>query len=156
MDDIEVVLIYKDERFAYGDMYEDIRSIETNLHRLVREALEEEHGRDNWWRRGVPQSIRVRCATRREEDDEPVDEPYAYTDLLDLSKITEKEWKPIRLKLPKEVAANRTLFVAHLEKLNRIRRLVMHPVRGPSPSEEDFQFVHNLKRELGFMGRVES
>jgi hypothetical protein len=152
-DDVEVVLGYRADRFAFGDMYEDIRAIETTLHRTVRQALEKEYvtGDDAWWREGVPLTIRQKCVTRREEDDDPVNDPYAYTDLLDLCKIAEREWKVVSANLPKEVAANRKCFVEDMEHLNRIRRMVMHPVRGPSPSEDDFQFVHDLKRKLGFV-----
>lgn len=151
LDDIEVVLKYRDDRFAFGDMYDDIRTIEVGLHKLVREALESEYGADKWWREGVPLSIRQKCVARREEDDEPANDPYGYTDLLDLCTIAEKEWKMIGPKMPKEVAANRKQFTDDLKQLNRTRRMVMHPVRGPTPSEDDFQFVHELKRKLDFL-----
>jgi hypothetical protein len=149
-DDILVTWCYRDERFAFGDMYEDIRTIETTLHRSVREALEEEHGggEEGWWRKGVPLPIRQECVTRREEDDDPANEPYAYTDLLHLCKIAEKQWKVVSPRLPEAVAANRKCFVEDLEHLNRIRRKVMHPVRGPAPSEDDFEFVRELRRKL--------
>ena len=152
-DDIEVALRYRDDRFAFGDMYDDIRSIEIGLHRLVREVLQSEYGAEKWWREGVSLPIRQKCATRREEDDDPADDPDGYTDLLDLCTIAEKEWKVIGPRLPKEVAANRRQFVDDLKQLNCIRRKVMHPVRGPTPSEDDFQFVHDLKRKLGFLGK---
>ena len=150
-DDIEVALRYRAEQFAFGDMYESIRAIETGLHRLVREVLEGEHGigEKGWWRKSVPLSIRQKCVDRREEDEEPADDPYAYTDLLDLARIAEKEWQTVSARLPKDAAANRKRFVQDLERMNRIRRMVMHPVRGLFPSEDDFQFVHDLERKLG-------
>ena len=148
IDDIEVALRYRSDRTAYGDMYDDIRRIEIAFHRMVRWALEAEYGDEKWWRKGVPLAIRQKCVARREEDDEPDGDPYGYTDLLDVATIAEKEWKVVSPNLPKEVAANRKQFLDDLKQLNRIRRMVMHPVRGPSPSEDDFQFVHELKRKL--------
>ena len=150
-DDVEVVLRYRDTRFAFGDMYDDIRTIEIGLHALIRNALEATYGKDKWWRHGVPLAVRVKCRTRHEEDDDPVSDPFGYTDVLDLCKIAEKEWKVIGPKLPKEVAANRKGFAEDLGQLNRIRRMVMHHIRGATPSEDDFQFVHELKRKLNFL-----
>lgn len=150
-DDVEVALQYQDDRFAFGDMYDDIRTIELGLHRLIRESLESAYGSNEWWRQGVPLSIRQKCVARREEDDDPADHPYVYADLLDLCKVAEKEWKIVGPQLPKELATNRKGFVGDIEQLNRIRRMVMHPVRGPAPSEDDFQFVHELKRKLNFL-----
>ena len=45
-EDVRVVLKYGDARHALGDMYEDIRAIETHLHARIRSALEEEYGKE--------------------------------------------------------------------------------------------------------------
>ena len=59
----------------HGVMYDDIRTIEIGLHGLVREALEAEYGEDHWWRKGVSLPIRQKCVARREEDNDPANDP---------------------------------------------------------------------------------
>lgn len=146
-EDVEVVLKYGDARHALGDMYEDIRNIETHLHQLIRKGLEEEYGEGelNWWRQGIPESIRKSCQCRREEDTEAVVDPYCYTDLLDLWQILDKQWTVLSKLLPDRVRANKQALRGKLARVNTIRRNVMHPVRGIVPSEDDFEFVHELK-----------
>jgi hypothetical protein len=89
---------YGDASHALGDMYEDIRIIETHLHKQIYEILSEIYGEEEtgWWRRGIPLSIRQTCQIRREEDEEPVEDPYCYTDLLDLWHIFDKQWKYLK------------------------------------------------------------
>jgi hypothetical protein len=152
VDDVEVILRYKDERFALGDMYEDVRDIEVGLHRLIQRCLVEAYGEadDAWWRKGISVHIRQKCVSRREEDDGQLADPFGYADLVDLGSILEKNWHNIRDALPGETAADRKKLLTDLGRLNQIRKLVMHPVRGGVPSEDDFEFVRSLKRSLGF------
>jgi hypothetical protein len=142
---------YADARHALGDMYEDVRRIELTLHARVKQVLVEHHGdaEIGWWRKGVPESVRVKCQERRERDlDEPRD-VHCYTDLLDLGKIIESQWNLFSTVLSTSHAANRRAFLDDLARLNRIRNKVMHPVRGALPSEEDFDFVRGFERGLG-------
>lgn len=149
-EDIQVVLKYGDAGHALGDMYEDIRSIETYLHQLIRKGLEKEYGKgeSGWWRQGIPETTRKNCQLRREEDPEPVADPYCYTELLDLENILNKQWNVLSKRLPKDVAKNKNLLLSKLGHLNTIRRNVMHPVRGVVPSEDDFEFVRDLRKSL--------
>lgn len=149
-EEIDVVLKYGDARHALGDMYEDIRTIETYLHQLIRKGLEKEYGKEElgWWRRGVPETTRKNCQLRREEDPEPVADPYCYTELLDLANILNKQWNVLSKRLPKDVAQNKNTLLSKLGHLNTIRRNVMHPVRGVVPLEDDFEFVHELRQSL--------
>jgi hypothetical protein len=155
-DDIKVVDRYKDARFALGDMYEHVRTIEINLHELIRKCLASEFGKgeNGWWRKGVPVLIRQKCVGRREEDDEPLADPFGYADLVDLKEIVIRQWAIIREQLPGETAANRKAVESDLNRLNQIRKLVMHPVRGGVPSEDDFDFVRSLKQKLGLVDKV--
>ncbi len=137
---------------ALGDMYEELRRLEIKLHGIIRNALHEEYGRDEsgWWRTGIPLALRQKLQNRREEDTDP-DEPYAYTDLLDLADILEKQWSKIALKVLGETFEKREIL-ADLRRLNQIRRKVMHPVRS-SPTndndfEEEFKFVCSLAQKL--------
>lgn len=138
---------------ALGDLYDDLRRIEVGLHCMIRDFLIRQFGNDDagWWRQGVPESVRVKCQERRERDADDPCEPYCYTDLLDLAKIVEAQWSLFRDSFQGTYASNRKALVADLSRLNRIRNKVMHPVRGVCPSEDDFDFVHSLGRDLGFL-----
>jgi hypothetical protein len=155
-DEVLVVLSYGDAGHALGDMYEDIRTIEVGLHRFIQEVLEREFGRgeSGWWRQGIPAEIRKACQARREDDPQPADAAYCYTDLIDLRTVLEKQWSTLSKSLPGGVACDRKALLADLLRLNHIRRMVMHPVRGGVPSEQDFEFLRGLKQRLGFEGTV--
>jgi len=149
-EDVQTVLKYGDARHALGDMYEDIRTIETYLHGVIRQTLLDEYEANElgWWRQGVPETIRKSCVIRQEEDPEPVPDPYCYTDLMDLWYILDKQWTILSKVLPDKMTANKQDLRRKLVRLNTIRRNVMHPVRGVVPSEDDFEFVHDLKGTL--------
>jgi hypothetical protein len=149
--DIEVVWRYHDAGISLGDMYEDLRELEVWLHQFLRRTLEGQFGsgEEGWWRRGVPVAVRKSCQVRREEDEEPVSDPYSYTTICDLKKIVERNWTLVAAELPGEAASNRKRLLRQLDQLNQIRRSVMHPVRGEAPTEADFEFVRDLKLLLG-------
>jgi len=135
---------------AYADLYEDLRVVERSLHRRIREALERRFGPDElgWWR-AIPEEVRVKLQERRERDSNPECDAYAYTDLLDLSDILRKRWSEIAANvLPAEATVNRNTVVDDLRRLNDLRKKVMHPVRYSSPSEQDFEFLNDLKPRL--------
>ena len=146
-DDTEVVWRYYDARISLGDMYEDLREIEVWLHEFLKQVLQEEFGpdEDGWWRKGVPEVVRKNCQVRREEDAEPAPEPYCYTNIVDLSRIIEKKWALVAARLSGDAASDRRRLLSKLAQLNQIRKKVMHPVRGDAPTEEDFEFVRELK-----------
>jgi len=139
---------YAAARTAFGDMYEDLRRIETTLHGRVRRTLVDALGSDEsqWWRQGVPEQVRVKCQERREKDPDAPCMAYCYTDLLDLAKVMEAGWALFKDQLPTCYSSNRRQLLEDIGRLNRIRNKVMHPVRGLAPTEEDFDFVHLLHR----------
>lgn len=155
-EDILVLIKYGDSRHALGDMYEDVRTIETHLHQIIRDTLTETYGEGEmeWWRKGIPLSIRQTCQSRREEDEDPVEEPYCYTDLLDLWHIFDKQWNTLKDALPDKFKADKRSLRKNLIRLNKIRRQVMHPVRGVIPSEEDFEFIREFKVQLALSVRM--
>jgi hypothetical protein len=148
--DFAVLHRYGDAAHALGDMYEDLRCIEMSLHATVRDTLVQRFGDDEfgWWRQGVPETIRKTCQVRREEDAEPASSPFCYTDLLDLGRIIEVHWTLFEARLPDRYRPNRKMLFAELRRLNSIRRDVMHPVRGNTPSEDDFEFTRRLKMDF--------
>jgi hypothetical protein len=151
-DDLEVVLRYGNARHALGDMYEDLRTVEVGLHRVVRSGLEVKYGRGDrrWWKLGVPRTIRTKCEKRFHDDPESPAHPYAYTDILDLRGLLDKHWQDLSPHVCRDGNADRSGLLRDLERLNRIRRIVMHPVRGRVPSEADFEFLRDVKRRLRF------
>jgi hypothetical protein len=150
-DDLELFQSLKSRRVFAGDLYEHVSEAEVAIHRLVRSRLEREFssGRDAWWRGGIPSSIREKCAVRREQDENPCDEPYAYTTLIDLVPVISKNWSLFVAEVPKEYRTNRKQLESDLVRLNGIRNSVMHPVKERKWSEDDFVFVRRIRALFG-------
>jgi hypothetical protein len=146
-DDHRVVRLYGNAKDALGDMYDYLREIESKLHLFIKDHLKCCLGEaeTEWWRKGIPDTIRKTCQDRREGDDtESPPEPYSYTDLIDLGSIIEKNWSMFQEFLPNGYRRNRKQLRDDLRRLNGIRRIVMHPVRGAAPTEADFDFVRHF------------
>lgn len=169
VEEIKFYLIYSGKSFWAADTYELLCEIERTLHDQIKRILKEkilpseaevdvdrwpEAKETIWWRKGVPQDVRVACAERREGDAQLVPEhPYCYTDFISLKKIIfskakGKGWRLFEDRLPKAVVAHKDDFEGALDKLNSIRNRVMHPVRGTPPKEEDFWFVKRMHEVL--------
>ncbi len=152
LEDIEVFVRYGDAGRLLGEVYEHLRDIEVGLHRLIREAFIKEFGDGElgWWRQGIPRDVRIKTQSRREEDDAPQpSEPYGYTDLIDLRLILDRQWKILAPYLPPRVRGDRRLLLDELLRLNHLRRIIMHPVRGSLPTEDDLDFLHHMRKRLG-------
>lgn len=150
-DDLELFLSLSNPHVFAGDLYEYVSVAEVAIHRLVRARLEREFGldEDGWWRKGIPSNIRVKCVSRREEDDDPCEEPYAYTTLVDLVAVISKNWSLLEREVPKEYRANRKQLESDMVRLNGIRNSVMHPVKERKWSEDDFVFVRRMCTRFG-------
>lgn len=142
--------VYNSPEALLGDLYEDLRRIEIRVHSRIHRALVQCYGdgESNWWRKGMPERIRVKCHERRERDiDEPC-EPFCYCDLLDLDAILEDQWTNLNDLFP-DYTSNRTQLSKDLRQLNGIRNKVMHPLRGLVPGEDEFAFVLKVKSSFG-------
>jgi hypothetical protein len=148
-EDMGVYLALRDARVAYGDMYELIRHIELSLHQYVKDTLCAHFGGTGWWRKGIPERIRAECASALERDPEPCAEPYSYTTFIHLKVILDARWHVLSAGLPGRFASNKQILLSSLTRLNVIRNAVMHPVKGLTPTEEDFAFVRDFKTSLG-------
>jgi hypothetical protein len=146
--DLNVYLHLRDSRVDLGDMYEFIREVELRLHTLVQEALIAQYGKGEWWRKGVPLHVREDCALTNERDSEPVASLYCYTTVMHLRQIFDREWPTLSRNLPGQIRADKSEFLASLTRLNRIRNVVMHPVKGILLNENDFDFVRRLRWQL--------
>ncbi len=123
-DDVSVYMKLRHARVTMGDTYDFLRGIEILLHIAAKTRLIAEYGEASWWKKGVPERIRVRCAQMFEESGEyrPDDHPYCYTTLLQLEEIYKSNW--------------------------RILSEVMHPPKNIPPTEEQFRFVQGFFREI--------
>ncbi|MBV8206570.1 MAG: hypothetical protein JO041_07245 [Acidobacteria bacterium] len=147
-DDLRVYLKLRDARADLGDMYEFIRDIELRLHQYVRTSLLAAYGAENWWRRGVPLPVREDCAITYERDLEPAGELYCYTTLMHIRLTFDREWPVLSASLPGRLRADKPEFLESLRRLNRIRNVVMHPVKGVRLTDDDFEFVRRLHAQL--------
>jgi hypothetical protein len=147
--DVAVYMHYRRARVVLGDMYELLRNVEVRLHTFVKQAFVLEFGEEDWWRSGVPDTIRAECAALLEKDPEPADEAYCYTHVINLREILDKRWSVLSKYLPENLLNQKKDLLERLLKLNRIRNCVMHPVRKSVLSEEDFEFVRDLEADLG-------
>jgi hypothetical protein len=138
------------QRVVYSDLYEMLSIIEITLHKRIRQCL----GKGFWRRdetsgsKGVPLSVRQSCVARQEEDDNPSNEPYSYTTLIDLKEIIGANWDIFSKRLPASATKDKKKLLSDFNKLNSIRNKVMHPVRlDESPGESEYRFVlqmHNI------------
>jgi tetratricopeptide (TPR) repeat protein len=129
------------------EAYEQVTWVEERLHMFIGQRLRQAFGEEEtgWWRQGVPEGIRKKCAERLEED--PNRRPrYNYTDLLDLKEIMDRNWRLFENDFRKVWGQVKTKkeFLEGLVHLNEIRKTVMHPVRG-SVTEEDLSFVRQMR-----------
>lgn len=131
-------------------MYLLLRLLEIELHTRIREVLERRYPQhdDQWWVEGVPERIRKECAQRREEDPKRL-EPFAYTTLVHLKEIVDKNWSIFRTAFPAESARDKRGWMKMFDRLNRIRNEIMHPVKMVTPTEDDFRFVREFFETAG-------
>lgn len=146
-EELDIFLMLRKQRALLGDMYDYIREIEMILHDMIKRILKAEY-KEIWWRKGVPLSVRKECVARKEEDEEPVKDPYCYTMFINLSVIIERNWKIFDLALPPELTINKKTLLKEFGKINYIRNRVMHPVKTPEFTEEDFYFVHVFHKKI--------
>ena len=137
-------------RFTLGDMYELIADIEIFLHGAFKKILINEFGpgEKGWWRKGIPAKIRSSCAMIYEEDEEPAIEPFCYSNFIHLKKILNENWGIFSKVLPKEVIKNKKGFLGKFVRLNKIRNIVMHPIKGLPLTEDDFEFVKEFHQSI--------
>ena len=124
---------------------------ENNVREIIRNLLEINHG-TGWWREGVPQKVRAKCASRREEglDEEKEVDLLLFADFYDYRVIIEsnknifasyfdtKEWcsklqemEPIR----NAIAHNRPLTSAPIRvgDYHSSFQKIIEKIRGESP-----------------------
>jgi hypothetical protein len=105
-----------------------VDSIERHLHQRVTSVLSTFLG-DGWWHQGVPLPIRTKCAERREIEGEKLPRQ-GYLDLIDMKAIMEKNWTSFEAEMSSAGwSGGKAKSLAWFDKLNEIRRKVMHPAK---------------------------
>jgi hypothetical protein len=155
-DEIELYLDLRRAGVALGDMYEAVRDLETALHQWVRQVLMEHFPEgESWWWSGVPMNVRKDCASRQQEDaDGQFLHVFCYTTVINLSVILDKNWERFAYAFSGSRRSKKTVE-SDLHRFNRIRNQVMHPVKHPALSQDDFNFVHSLRALIPSTGRSE-
>jgi DNA sulfur modification protein DndB len=140
----------KDKSKQYNtESFEMIRDIETYLKEDVRQKLEDEYGKINWWKKGVPFKVyevaekEASKANRDIEDPEKEIEPWDKLHLIDYREIILHNWRKLfeeKFAYP-DVKGNKDEKTKWLEKLNRIRNQNFHVY---SVTEEEFDFLREI------------
>ena len=147
VDEVELFNKLRRQQVVGSEMYEFVSEIELAIHEYVRSVLVDQFGsrEEQWWRKGIPLNIRQRCQFRREEDDQPSDSGFAYTNLIDLSVIITKNWTLFQSDLHVDYRSNKKRLQHDFVELNEIRKAVMHPVKQRKWTENDFYFVRRFR-----------
>lgn len=127
--------------------YDFCARIERDLKHAIIAGLKRKYGDNVWWVRGVPVSIRKKCAEIREEEGCVLDiEAYLY--LISFKEIVTFNWKAFgqameratRSKKGKEAATDWII------KINPIRNAVMHPSKREISADdiEELQTAYNV------------
>lgn len=148
----ELIDLYLNFRSGlFGEMYELITQIELRFHFGVKKFLMKKYGKDEdgWWRKGIPETVRKKCAALRESDTNPATEPFSYTNLIDISNIITKDWISFDETLHGIFGKQKKKFEKSFKRLNDIRNSIMHPVKGLLVTKDDCIFVNEFLSKLG-------
>ena len=144
--ELDMIWVLTTSSARHLGLYHFITGTENTLHKQVRLVLTTEFGSEEsgWWRKGVPQSVRFDCVRTRESEPDGAAEPFAYTTLIHLQEIMDKQWRLFQPCLPVSYANNKSTFTDALKRLNSIRNCAMHPTRLDRVTDEDFRFVQEF------------
>lgn len=137
-DIVSLVRVFSSEssrESANGVARRKIEEIEVRLYRLLIGQLKARYGED-WWFKGVPESIRVRAAQLFEESDGQISKETALY-LRDLKEIALSEWGKVKdlLASPQE---SKRQFDSRVDRLMELRNRLSHPQRlKQSPLQEE-------------------
>jgi hypothetical protein len=151
IEEVRLYLLCFGKGFKSGQLYESLCEIERTLHTKIRLILIRKHGIEEtgWWRKGVPEKVRLACVNLCETDaDFSGNPPYSYTTLIHLKDIIEHNRTLFEHTLPVVPPSKKPDMKAvssELAKLNKIRNKVMHPIGASPPTEEDFFFVNKMQ-----------
>lgn len=110
--------------------YAIIQAIERSLKSAVLDVLKAEFRGDSnlWWYEGIPEKVRLKVTQRIEADKGALGDREDNFDLLDYRAIIMANWALFKDMLGRD-APGRDRGTNWLERLNDLRRIVMHPSR---------------------------
>lgn len=148
--EVELYLAFRDKKIFLGDIYEFIVSIESTLHRNLKQILSQIFGMNEsgWWRKGIPEKVRISCSESRERDQSFFGDAYNYTTFIQLWEIIDHNWALISTRLPPVLSTDKKKLREKFTRLNIIRNKVMHPTRLEAITEEDFEFARTICSEV--------
>lgn len=148
-EDLEFYLELREDGALIGDLYVYITDIEKTFHGLIKMILQKHYGaeEEDWWRKGIPEAVRIDCVKSREQDDTLLDQ-YCYTTFVHLKQIIEQKWSIFKEHLPLEESSNKKSLIQTFDRLNNIRNKVMHPVKQSTPTYDEFEFVREVHKKL--------
>lgn len=115
------------EEADIGDL---IEQSEMRLFHWLLGGLKREHG-DRWWSEGIPESVRIECQRRREQEAaSEVLQIEAFLALIDLRPIAQKNWQICRAPFERIAEAQgKERATEWIVELNEIRKLWAHPIK---------------------------
>jgi hypothetical protein len=112
------------------DAGEVIGEIELQLFEWLLSRLKTSFG-ERWWTEGIPETIRVQCVTRREQEGEGESlPPEAYLMLIDFRDIVRKHWGLCGSTMEQIAEAHGKDTATHwIVELNEMRKVWAHPIK---------------------------
>ena len=160
--EIALFSFLRDKYVFYSDLYSIISFLEINIHSLVKRELKRKF-KENWWREGVPESLRQKLASDHERDDIPPnyvtedENKMCYTSFVNLFEIMRKNWTEIFGQpnvLPPIYTADRPKLEKDILKLNRIRNQTMHPLKGNKVRKNAVKFLLELRERFAGQNEI--
>lgn len=145
----EILLAAISNRLLDVSAYGLIANIEPALAALIRVELRQGYGLE-WWKQGVPLEIRKACSATKEEDPEPAEDASNYWTISHMASILESRWGIFSKVLPPSMAADKKLLKQKLERINRLRNRIMHPIKSYELMEDDFSLLEDVWKMVLF------
>lgn len=124
-------------------VYTAIAAFENSVRSLVKKVLLDEY-KDEWWTKGVSESIRKTAESRQQEERQIKwhanrgDDPMSFIDFGQLNNVIVSNWKLF------EILLRRQSWVQHIfETMQRSRNVIMHS--GELPDEDIERLGTNLR-----------
>lgn len=150
VEDLEIYLDLRKDGAFTGDLYVFLIDLEKTMHKQIEEILKKKYGEgeEGWWRKGIPQNVRLDCVKSRELDQDFPADPYCYSTTIHLKKIIDKNWALFNQYLPPQESSDKRALMKAFDRINVIRNKVMHPVRKTPPTEDEFEFIRDMHNRL--------
>jgi DGQHR domain-containing protein len=127
-----------------------ITQIEKALHEFIIGSLKLEYGSDAsdpWWYQGVQEQIRKK-ATARLEEEHGKGKKEQYLDLIDFRTMAVNNWSLFQETLAFGKSGNKEARTAWMQKLNEMRKVVMHPAKQQSITFEQLAELREYQETL--------